>query len=306
MSDSNVGAATERRSSRPAKRVAAKAPVLPSARAAVGALLCVLAALLTFVAYRQAQQPPTTKYLVAVHEMKPGAPLLAADLREEAITLPPQVAARAFTSFAQLQNAFLLGPIQQGELLQASNLANRSGGAGSFEWSFTIESIRAAGGFFRVGERVQILGTLSKDGQSVTEVVNPSALIIAMDRTDPNPFRGSVSILLALNSQAEVFRMQNALDNQKLTVVRGVDAAAQKSVKDNEAAPSPATKAAQTPAVNASGAQSNTDSLVSAGAADGAADETNVATPTADPSLASNPSLASDPSPAPTSPENPS
>jgi Flp pilus assembly protein CpaB len=306
MSDSNVGAATERRSSRPAKRVAAKAPVLPSARAAVGALLCVLAALLTFVAYRQAQQPPTTKYLVAVHEMKPGAPLLAADLREEAITLPPQVAARAFTSFAQLQNAFLLGPIQQGELLQASNLANRSGGAGSFEWSFTIESIRAAGGFFRVGERVQILGTLSKDGQSVTEVVNPSALIIAMDRTDPNPFRGSVSILLALNSQAEVFRMQNALDNQKLTVVRGVDAAAQKSVKDNEAAPSPATKAAQTPAANASGAQSNTDSLVSAGAADGAADETNVATPTADPSLASNPSLASDPSPAPTSPENPS
>ena len=77
MSESNVEAATERRSSKPAKRVAAKAPVLPSARAAVGALLCVLAALLTFVTYRQAQQPPTTKYFVAVHEMKPGAPLLA-------------------------------------------------------------------------------------------------------------------------------------------------------------------------------------------------------------------------------------
>lgn len=299
MSESNVEAATERRSSKPAKRVAAKAPVLPSARAAVGALLCVLAALLTFVTYRQAQQPPTTKYFVAVHEMKPGAPLLAADLREEAITLPPQVAARAFTSFAQLQNAFLLGPIQQGELLQASNLANRSGGAGSFEWSFTIESIRAAGGFFRVGERVQILGTLSKDGQSVTEVVNPSALIIAMDRTDPNPFRGSVSILLALNSQAEVFRMQNALDNQKLTVVRGVDAAAQKSVNDNEAAANPATKAAQTPPANPSGAQSNTDSLASA--ADGAANGANAATPTA-----ADPSLDSNPSPAPTSPENPS
>ncbi len=300
MSDSNVGAATERRSSRPAKRVAAKAPVLPSARAAVGALLCVLAALLTFVAYRQAQQPPTTKYLVAVHEMKPGAPLLAADLREEAITLPPQVAARAFTSFAQLQNAFLLGPIQQGELLQASNLANRSGGAGSFEWSFTIESIRAAGGFFRVGERVQILGTVNKDGQSVTEVVNPSALIIAMDRTDPNPFRGSLSILLALNSQAEVFRMQNALDNQKLTVVRGVDAAAQKSVKDNEAVPSSAAKAAQPPIASANGTPVNTDSLASTGAADGATYGRNAATPTADPSV------ASDPAPAPTSPENPS
>jgi Flp pilus assembly protein CpaB len=301
VSDNNVGAVTERRSSRPAKRVAAKAPVLPSARAAVGALLCVLAALLTFVAYRQAQQPPTTKYLVAVHEMKPGAPLLAADVREEAITLPPIVAARAFTSFAQLQNAFLLGPIQQGELLQSSNLANRSGGAGSFEWSFTIESIRAAGGFFRVGERVQILGTVSKDGQTLTEVVNPSALIIAMDRTDPNPFRGSLSILLALNSQAEVFRMQNALDNQKLTVVRGVDEAAQKSEKEAEAVSSSATKAAQTPVANENGTQANTDSLSNPGATNGA----NAAVPTADPA-ASDSSPASNSSPAPTSPENPS
>ena len=228
MSDNNVGTATERRAARPSKRVAAKAPVLPSARAAVGALLCVLAALLTFAAYRQAQQPPTTRYLVAVHEMKPGAPLLPADLREEAITLPPEVAARSFTSFSQLQNAFLVGPIQQGELLQASNLAFRPGGVGSFEWSFAIDSINAAGGFFRVGERVQILGTVSKDGQAVTEVVNPNALIIGMDRTDPNPFRGSLSILLSLNSQEEVFRMQNAKDNQKLTVVRGVDPGAQK------------------------------------------------------------------------------
>lgn len=289
MSESNVGPATERRSGRPAKRIAAKAPVLPSARAAVGALLCVLAALLTFVAYRQAQLPPTTKYLVAVHEMKPGAPLLPADFREEAITLPPQVAARSFTSFTQLQNAFLLGPIQQGELLQASNLANRSGGAGSFEWSFPIESIRAAGGFLRVGERIQILGTVSRDGQAVTEIINPSALIIAMDRSDPNPFRGSLSILLALNSQAEVFRMQNALDNQKLTVVRGVDPAAQKSVKASEPEPTEIAKTGNTPLASPTGSPVNPDSPVPAGAA---------TTPDPDP--------ASDPSPTPTNSVNPS
>ena len=259
MSDSNVGTTSERRAARPSTRVAAKAPVLPSARAAVGALLCVLAALLTFVAYRQAQQPPTTKYLVASHEMKPGAPLLPADLREEAITLPPEVAARSFTSFAQLENAFLLGPIQQGELLQASNLARRPGGAGTFEWSFSIDSINAAGGFFKIGERVQILGTTSTEGQAVTEVVNPDALIIGLDRTDPNPFRGSVSILLALNSQEEVFRMQNAKDNQKLTVVRGVDPAAQTPNQPGEPANKVAVSpvATQTPSSDAAGPTSS-------------------------------------------------
>jgi SAF domain len=290
VSDNNVGAVTERRSSRPVKRVAAKAPVLPSARAAVGALLCVLAALLTFVAYRQAQQPPTTRYLVAVHEMKPGAPLQAADLREEAITLPPIVAARAFTSFAQLENAFLLGSIQQGELLQASNVVSRRGGGGSFEWSFPIESIRAAGGLFRVGERVQILGTVSKDGQTVTEVVNPSALIIALDRSDPNPFRGSISILLSLNSQAEVFRMQNALDNQKLTVVRGIDQATQKPETNGAAASNQGAKSA-TPAAGST----------EVGEAPGATAPT--------PDSAADPSSVQDPaaqSPAPTNPANPS
>jgi hypothetical protein len=219
MSD-NVGPVSERRSTRPTKRVAAKAPVLPSARAAVGALLCVLAALLTFVAYRQAQQPPTTKYLVAVNEMEPGAPLTLADFREEAITLPPEVAARSFSSFAQVENAFLLGPIQQGELLQASNLVRRAGGTGSHEWSFSIESVNAAGGRVRVGERIQILGTTASEGQSVTEVVNPSALVIGLDRTDPNPFRGSLTILLALNNDEEVFRLETAKNTQKLTVVR--------------------------------------------------------------------------------------
>jgi Flp pilus assembly protein CpaB len=220
VSDNNLGAVTERRSSRQVKRVAAKAPVLPSARAAVGALLCVLAALLTFVAYRQAQQPPTTKYLVAVREMEPGASLTVADFREEPITLPLEVAARSFTSFAQIEGAFLLGPIQQGELLQASNLVRRAGGPGSHEWSFSIESVNAAGGRIRVGERIQILGTTSSEGQSVTEVVNPSALVIGLDRTDPNPFRGSLTILLALTSDEEVFRLETAKNTQKLTVVR--------------------------------------------------------------------------------------
>jgi Flp pilus assembly protein CpaB len=225
MSDSKVGAVHERRSARPAKRVAAKAPVLPSARAAVGALLCVLAALLTFVAYRQAQQPPTTRYLVAVHEMEPGAPLTPADFREEAITLPPEVAARSFSSFAQVESAFLLGPIQQGELLQTSNLVRRAGGPASHEWSFSIESVNAAAGRVRVGERIQILGTTTTEGQSVTEVVNPNALVIGLDRTDPNPFRGSLTILLALTSEEEVFRLETAKNTQKLTVVRGPGAA---------------------------------------------------------------------------------
>jgi Flp pilus assembly protein CpaB len=246
MSDSNVGPATERRSGRPAKRVAAKAPVLPSARAAVGALLCVLAALLTFVAYRQAQQPPTTKYLVAVHEMEPGAPLTAADFREEAITLPPEVAARSFTTFAQVQTAFLLGPIQQGELLQASNLVNRVGGTGSHEWSFSIESVNAAGGRIRVGEKIQILGTTTREGESITEVVNPNALVIGLDRTDPNPFRGSLTILLALANDEEVFRLETAKNTQKLTVVR-VPGANQSSLQPTPTKPGakPATQNAE-------------------------------------------------------------
>lgn len=247
MSDSNVGPISERRFGRPAKRVAAKAPVLPSARAAVGALLCVLAALLTFVAYRQAQQPPTTKYLVAIHEMEPGAPLAVADFREEPITLPPEVAARAFTSFAQVQTAFLLGPIQQGELLQASNLVSRPGGTGSHEWSFSIESVNAAGGRVRIGERIQILGTTTTEGQSVTEVVNPNALVIGLDRTDPNTFRGSLSILLALSSDEEVFRLETAKNTQKLTVVRVPGA--------NQPATEPQAKPANKPIAQTSNAQ---------------------------------------------------
>jgi hypothetical protein len=173
-------------------------------------------------------------------------------------------------------------------------VVNRRGGGGSFEWSFPIESIHAAGGFFRVGERVQILGTVSKDGQTVTEVVNPSALIIAMDRSDPNPFRGSISILLSLNSQAEVFRMQNALDNQKLTVVRGIDQATQKpetngAAASNQGAKSAAPTAGSTEVAEAPGATAPTQ--------DSTADST------ADPSSVQDPAAQS---PAPTNPANPS
>ncbi len=280
MSD-NVGPVSERRSSRPAKRVAAKAPVLPSARAAVGALLCVLAALLTFVAYRQAQQPPTTKYLVAINEMEPGAALTIADFREEAITLPPEVAARSFSSFAQVENAFLLGPIQQGELLQASNLVRRAGGPGSHEWSFSIESINAAGGRIRVGERIQILGTTTTEGSSVTEVVNPNALVIGLDRTDPNPFRGSLSILLALTSDEEVFRLETAKNTQKLTVVRGPGASQPPAPKPAaQASKTAADKAGTQPTPTAAPASSPIATSISNGSAEtDATNETNAANP---------------------------
>ncbi len=199
------------------RRVAGRAPVLPSARAALGALLCVAAALITVTAYSGANRPPTTSYLVATRDLLANAPIGPGDIRSVTMKLPDSVRLRAFTRKEDLDGTNLVGPLGAGELFQHSNVNRLAGGPGSQEMSFPIESAFAAGGRIRSGERIQVLSTVNAS----TEVLAANALVVNIDRADPNSAGGTLTITIAVGPEFDQARFAQAVHTNRLTVVRG-------------------------------------------------------------------------------------
>src|SRR5918998_3643976 len=76
----------------PPRRVVRRTPGVPGSRAVVGGALIALAAVGTFVSWRQASSPSQHTYAVATHALQPGDPLTSDDIRYEHMDLPAGVA----------------------------------------------------------------------------------------------------------------------------------------------------------------------------------------------------------------------
>ena len=201
-----------RRSDEPV-RVAARPAVMPGTRAVVGALLCVLAALLTIAAYARANRAPTTTYVVAAGDLEPGAAIERNDVQLVTMHLPAPLRARAVDRIDDLIGATLLGPVAKGELVQIGNVIKKAGGPSSQEFSFPISSAFAAAGRLRGGERVDVIATFGTGEAADAQIVDrPASGLGASGDT--------LVVTLAVTPDVDAVRLARAVAVGKVMLVR--------------------------------------------------------------------------------------
>jgi Flp pilus assembly protein CpaB len=198
--------------------VAGRRAVLPGSRAILGALLCTLAALITFGAYARANRPPTTKYLVATRNLEPGAAITASDVAAVAMELPDSLSRRALGPSVSLDDAVVLGPVAKGELFQVGNLIKKAGGSESRELSFPIDSAFAAAGRLRPGDRIDVFanhGDIATPIATDLLIIATSALPEGVSNT-----RGTIVITVAYDGTFDGAELLGAAQTLKLSLIR--------------------------------------------------------------------------------------
>ena len=198
--------------------MAGRAAVLPGSRAILGALLCTLAALITFGTYARANHPPTSKYLVATRNLEPGAAITASDIEAVAIELPESLSRRVLGPTVSLEGAVVLGPVAKGELFQVGNLIKKAGGSESRELSFPIDSAFAAAGRLRPGDRIDVFANHG----DIAEPIATDLLIVA---TSPLPdgvsnTRGTIVLTVAYDGTFDGAALLGAAQTLKLSLIR--------------------------------------------------------------------------------------
>ncbi len=198
--------------------VAGRGAVLPGSRAILGALLCTLAALITFGAYARSNRPPTTKYLVATRNLEPGAAITASDVAAVAMELPETLSRRVLGPSVSLEDAVVLGPVAKGELFQVGNLIKKAGGSESRELSFPIDSAFAAAGRLRPGDRVDVFanhGDVATPIATDLLIIATSALPEGVSNT-----RGTIVITVAYDGTFDGAVLLGAAQTLKLSLIR--------------------------------------------------------------------------------------
>jgi Flp pilus assembly protein CpaB len=201
---------------------------LPSGRAVVGGFLIALAALGIFVAYTRVSAGPTTRYVVARHDLRMGTRITPDDLALLPMELPASVARNAaFTDRARLVNATVIGPIRAGELVQAGDVLHKQGGPGAVEVSLPIESARALDGRLLPGEQVDVLATFGSGADAYTIALVRGATVLSTDRRQGTLAAGRTEVVvLAVRSRDEAIAIAHAVSAGEITLIRttGADA----------------------------------------------------------------------------------
>ena len=261
--------------SRKTRQTRAGSAVLPSGRAALGALLCTLAALLTFVAYSHANRRPTARYVVAAHDLEPGAALGLDDLAYATAELPASLRSRTIADAADLIDATVLGPVGKGELLQLGNVIKKAGGPRTSEISFPIDAALAAAGRLRPGDRVAVLATIGSGSDTDTRVIANDVGVAHVDRPDTGlgPAR-SIVVTLSVDENLDTIELAQAVAVGKLMLVRTTgarpntttDATTATAATQIAAAPTPTAATPSTPSAPATPSTPSTPSTTAAAA----------------------------------------
>lgn len=208
-------------------RTVARRPALPNGRAIVGGFLVAVSALGIFTAYARATAGPTTSYVVARHDLPLGTKLSEDDLVALPMELPSAVADQAaFDRTSGVVGATTVGPIRQGELVQAGDLVRKRSGPAELEVSFEIEPDRALAGSLRPGESVDVLATFGAGTDAYTVVVVQQARVLATTSTRTTLNTGTNIISLALASSDAALALTHAVNAGEVTLVRSTGSAA--------------------------------------------------------------------------------
>ncbi|HEX7168896.1 MAG TPA: RcpC/CpaB family pilus assembly protein [Acidimicrobiales bacterium] len=194
---------------------------MPNPRAVVGGFLVAASALALFVGYGEATAPPTSRYVVAVRDLAPGARVTADDLGTVAADLPDSMKAAAFERIADVAGKVVAGPIAEGELVQAGAVVSTDAAPGGLEVSFPVEAARALGGALDVGDAVDVLATFGAAGDTyTTTVVQGARVLAARDTARMLASSGTVTLTVAVATSDEARALVHAVNAGELIVVR--------------------------------------------------------------------------------------
>ena len=199
--------------------------VWPGGRALLGGLLVTLAALGVFSAYRSADRPPETRYVVATADIAPGTVITTDHVGLQRIELPASIRAQAFDDAddALVLGSVAVAPVEAGELLQASAVRSTTAPTQrppAYELSFEIDTARALNGDLRPGEVVDVVATSGVGEQSTTRTVVERVLILDVSTPTTSFSAGAVIITVGLDESNDAISVTSALDRGLVTLVR--------------------------------------------------------------------------------------
>ena len=198
---------------------------LPGGRAVVGGLLVAVAAVGVVATISGASGGPTTRYVVVARDVAPGTTLTPEDLALSALDLPAPQAARVFTSIGDVTGAVSVGPLSDGELVQAGALADGSDAA-TPTLALSLPAANADAGELQRGDRVQVLATYGTDARGTTVALADEATVVSASRGDSAVATSDEVLLrLAVTSPTERAAIVNAAVTAEIALVRttGID-----------------------------------------------------------------------------------
>ena len=201
-----------------APRVIERRSGLPGGRAALGGLLMAVAAVGVFLAYAGANDAPKSSVVVAAHAIRVGEVIEADDLRVVAADLPGATLAATFSSTAPLVGRVALGPIEEGEILQAGTVTAEKSTSSAHEIAITLPREQIAVGRLKQGERVDVFVTYDERTTSVARGAEVVQIGAEGDRSLTS--EREVTIVIAVPSGDVVAALVHALRTGDVTVVR--------------------------------------------------------------------------------------
>jgi Flp pilus assembly protein CpaB len=193
---------------------------LPGGRAVVGGLLVAVAAVGIFAAVSGAGRGPSTRYYVAAHDIAAGTTLTEDDLEPVAIEIPDRLDGRVFSDPGALVGAITVGPLSEGELIQAGGLATGVD-AEIPTFSVAVGKADANAGELSRGDYVQVFATYGTDTAGTTVALSPEARIISISEEDDSlAAAGQVVVRLQVSSAEERSAIINATVTGRLSLVR--------------------------------------------------------------------------------------
>lgn len=195
---------------------------LPGSRSVVGGLLVAVAALLTWWAASSPSDGPSRRFVVAARPIGTGERITAAHLSDTAVDLGPDLSRSAFTSPESVIGSIAVGPIAEGELIQAGSVSHDESPAPERELTFPVTSTWAAGGDLRAGDRIDVYATYGDGSGSQTHRVLTDVEVRRIRTIETNRIgeSGQQTITVGLVHDVPVSEVVNAVQSAGLTVTR--------------------------------------------------------------------------------------
>lgn len=189
----------------------------------MGGLLVAVAAVGIFAAVSGAGKGPGTAYVMAARDIGPGQEITAADVEVVVVDLPDRLRGKVFSDVGTVVGAVAYGPMADGELVQAGNLAE---GVAVPTFSLALPQADANGGDLQRGDRVQVLATYGSDTSATTLTLAEGVTVVSVTETeDAVGGSGEVLLRLAVPKAKDRGAILNATVSGRVALIRttGVD-----------------------------------------------------------------------------------
>jgi hypothetical protein len=192
---------------------------LPGGRAVVGGVLMAVAAIGVFLAVRGASTRETHPVVVAASAIHVGDAIEADDVEVVDADLPADQAQVTFGTAEDVVGHVALGPIGEGEVLQASAVTTDAArGDGLAEISLRLPRAQVAVGRLAEGDRVDVYVTYDDRTSSVVRGV--VVVRLSVDDDDSLTSDREIELVVAAPSGDDVAALVHALRTGDVTVVR--------------------------------------------------------------------------------------